>query len=161
MALPNGNEAAAIVNSVVSSYLAYNGDFKRGENHKLRASLATQRERIQNEIKAKRAAVNSLARKSTIQALHETFTPNESGKVSDPTRSTFGTITEAQRQQIASEIVKTDLELISAQAILETKQVATQEENDLQARQTLAELRQNVASLVKQKEYQAKYLSAT
>ena len=30
LALPNGKEAAAIVNSVVSSYLAYNGDFKAG-----------------------------------------------------------------------------------------------------------------------------------
>ena len=118
----------------------------------------TQREKIQSEIKAKRAALNSLNRKSTVQ-IHETFTPNESGKVSDPTRSTFSTITEAQRQQIASEMVKTDLELISAQAILETKQAASQGENDLKARQTLAELTQNVASLVKQKEYQAKYLS--
>jgi hypothetical protein len=159
LALSNGNEAAAIVNSVVSSYLAYNGDFKRGENHKLRASLATQREKIQNEIKVKRSALTSLARKSAAQALNETFTPNESGKVSDPTRSTFSTITEAQRQQIASEMVKTDLELISAQAILETKQAASQGENDLNARQTLADLTQNVASLVKQKEYQAKYLS--
>ena len=158
LALPNGNEAAAIVNSVVSSYLAYNGDFKRGENRKLRVSLSTEREKIQNEIKAKRAALNSLNRKSTVQ-IHETFKPNESGKVSDPTRSTFSTITEAQRQQIASEMVKTDLELIRAQAILETRQAASQGENDLKARQTLAELTQDVASLVKEKEYQAKYLS--
>ena len=79
--------------------------------------------------------------------------------MSDPTRSTFSTITEAQRQQIASEMVKTDLELIRAQAILETKQAASQGENDLRRQESLAELRQNVASLVKQKEYQAKYLS--
>jgi uncharacterized protein involved in exopolysaccharide biosynthesis len=159
LALPDAKEAAAIVNSVVSSYLAYNGEFKRGENRKLRYSLSAQREKIQSEIKMKRAALNSLARRNTVQALQEQIAHNESGKVSDPTRSTFSTITEEQRQQIASEMVKTDLELIRAQAILETKQAASQGENDLKARQTLAELTQNVASLVKQKEYQAKYLS--
>ena len=159
LALPDGKEAAAIVNSVVSSYLAYYGDFKRGENRKLRSSLSTEREKIQNEIKIKRAALDSLSRKSGFQALQEKLAPNESGKASDPTRSTFSTISEEQWQQIASEMVKTDLELIRAQATLETKQAASQGENDLKARQTLAELTQNVASLVKQKEYQAKYLS--
>ena len=49
--LAKGEEAAAIVNAVVNSYLAYNGEFKRGENSKLRASLASQREKIQSEIK--------------------------------------------------------------------------------------------------------------
>jgi capsular polysaccharide biosynthesis protein len=159
LALPDAKEAAAIVNSVVSSYLAYNGDFKRSENHKLRVNLSSQREKIRNEIKIKRAALNSLSRRSGFQAVQELLAPNESGKVSDPTRSTFSTITEEQRRQIASEMVKTDLEVIRAQAILETKQAAIEGENDLKARQALAELTQNLASLVKQKEYQAKYLS--
>jgi hypothetical protein len=65
----------------------------------------------------------------------------------------------APRRASKLAMVKTDLELIRAQAILETRQAANQGENDLKARQTLAELTQNVASLVKQKEYQAQYLS--
>jgi hypothetical protein len=40
-------------------------------------------------------------------------------------------ITDEQRRQIGSELVKTDLELVRAQAILETKQAAIEGENDL------------------------------
>jgi hypothetical protein len=152
--LANGEEAAKIVNAVLNSYLAYNGEFKRGENSKLRQGLTAQRHKIQNEIKIKRDELKTLYAKGSV-----VIPLNESGNASDPTRSPFSTITEEQRQLIATEMVKTDLELIRAQANLETKEAATQGENDLQVRKSLADLRQNVASLLKQKEYQAKYLA--
>ena len=84
---------------------------------------------------------------------------NESGNASDPTRPAFGTVTAELSQNIASEMIKTDLELVKAQASLDAEQAASEGANDLQARQTLAELRQNVASLLKQKEYLAKYFA--
>jgi uncharacterized protein involved in exopolysaccharide biosynthesis len=43
IALPDAKEAAAIVNSVVDSYLAYNGESMRGANSKLRKALVAQR----------------------------------------------------------------------------------------------------------------------
>ena len=56
-------------------------------------------------------------------------------------------------------MVKTDLELIKAQAMLETKQAAGQGLNDLHSQQTLDELKQSVAALLKQKENLAKYFA--
>jgi hypothetical protein len=56
-------------------------------------------------------------------------------------------------------MVKTDLDLIKAQAILEAKQAEGQGENDPQSRQILGELRLNVATLLKQKDYLVKYFS--
>ena len=66
--LSDGHQAAAIVNAVIVSYLAYNGEFKRGENSTLRQSLIAQRDIIQNEIKEKRAELKTLREKSTVQA---------------------------------------------------------------------------------------------
>jgi capsular polysaccharide biosynthesis protein len=155
--LTTGEEAAKIVNAVIDSYLAYAGDYKHNENSKLRKNLSVRREKIENDIKIKRDELRALYAKGAANAQRNVIALNESGKASDPTRPAFGTVTAELSQQIASEMIKTDLELVKAQASLDAKHAASQGENDLQARQTLAELRQNVASLLKQKEYLAKY----
>ncbi len=156
LALPEGKQAAAIVNSVVNSYLAYRGEFKRGENSILRRSLSAQFEKIQNEIKIKRANLQALARKSYLPR-GSVIPLNESGKQSDPAEPTFGSVTEELRDWVAGEMVKTDVDLIKAQATLEAKQAAIEGENDQQYRQSLADLKLKVAVLLKQKELLAKY----
>jgi hypothetical protein len=84
---------------------------------------------------------------------------NKSGEQNEVTLPTFGTVTEELRDWIAGEIVKTDLEVIKAQAALESKQAASQGENDQQYRQSLGELKLNVASLLRQREHLAKYFA--
>jgi uncharacterized protein involved in exopolysaccharide biosynthesis len=152
--LPNGAEAAAIVNAVVNSYLAYNGEFKRGENSKLRASLSAQRVKVWNEIKIKREELKALYRRNVVSSVSPL---NDSGNEGDPTRPTFSSVTEKVWESLASEIVKTDLELIKAQAALDALLAADQREGDLKYKQELAELKLNVAALVKQKQNLAKY----
>jgi hypothetical protein len=82
---------------------------------------------------------------------------NKSGKDSDPTRATLSTLTDAQTQRVADEIINTDLDLIKAKSILEATEAATNGENDANVRQILSNLRVNVAALLKQREYQVKY----
>ena len=53
--LPDPHQAAAIVNAVVRSYLTYNSEYQRGRNSTLRANLIAEQERIQKEVKEKRA----------------------------------------------------------------------------------------------------------
>jgi hypothetical protein len=151
--LPNGNEAAAIINAVIDSYLAYNGEFTRGGNSMLRASLSAQREKIRNEIKLKQGELKTLLRKAKLNVIPL----NDSGKQSDPTRPTFGSVTQELRDWIAHQMVETDVDVIKAQASLEAKQDAGKGENDLQYRQSLDELRLKVAGLLKQKELLAKF----
>ena len=157
--LPDANQAAAIVNAVVHSYLSYNSEYQRGRNSTLRASLITEQGRIQKEIDAKRSELRKLANESTVNATGPALDLNVSGKASDPTQPVFSGVTDELSQQVASEMVKTDLDLIKAQAILEAKQAEGQGENDPQSRQTLGELRLNVATLLKQKDYLVKYFS--
>jgi hypothetical protein len=157
--LADANQAAIIVNAVVRSYLSYNSEYQRGRNSTLRASLIPEYGRIQKEIEAKRSELQKLANRSAVNATGLALNLSVSEKASDPTQPVFSDVTDELSQQIASEMVKTDLDLIKAQAILETKQAESQGDNDLQSRQTLGALRLNVAALLKQKDYLVKYFS--
>jgi polysaccharide biosynthesis transport protein len=124
--IANGNEAAAIVNSVVSSYLAYNGDFKRGENHKLRAMLATQLEKIQNEIKIKRAELNSLRQKGTIGTSRPILNSKATANDGDPSlEPVFSSVTRGHMDKLANDMMSTDLELIKLESELAALESAT------------------------------------
>ena len=154
--LPDGNQAAAIVNAVVQSYLLYNGEHQRSGNSTLRKSLAEHLEEFKKQIGEKRDELKGLYQKGTIVAVPG-ISLNASGKVSDPTQPRLSTVTASQALRVADEIINSDLDLIKAQSILEVTEAASNAGNDPHARQMLSELRLNVASLVKQRESQATY----
>ena len=62
--LPDPNQAAAIVNAVVHSYLEYNFEHQRSGNATLRASLADQLKKYKNEISEKLSEVEERLRDS-------------------------------------------------------------------------------------------------
>ena len=53
--LPDGNNAATIVNAVVHAYLVYNGEYTRSANSAFRQSLVSQLEKYRFAIREKRA----------------------------------------------------------------------------------------------------------
>jgi polysaccharide biosynthesis transport protein len=121
-----GEEAAKIVNEVVNSYLAYNGEFKRGENRKLRVSLSVQHEKIQNDIKIKRATLNSLARKGTVDVSKPILNSKAIKNDADPAlEPTFSSVTRGQREKLADEMIKTDLEWFKVESDLAALELAT------------------------------------
>ncbi len=52
--LTDGNAAATIVNAVVHSFVAYNGDYRQSKNSNLRKSLLEQEGKFKKEISDKR-----------------------------------------------------------------------------------------------------------
>jgi polysaccharide biosynthesis transport protein len=146
--IANGKEAADIVNAVVSSYLAYNGDFKRGENHKLRVSLASQREKIQNEIKIKRATLNSLTRKGTVDIAKPILNAKATKDDGDPNlEPTFSSVTRGERQKLVDEMMKTDLELFRVESDLAALEMGTRPDGKdpvLESKQTHDQTEQRV-----------------
>jgi uncharacterized protein involved in exopolysaccharide biosynthesis len=155
--LADRNQAADIVNSVVASYLEVNIEHQRSSNTMLRKSLADQIKKYATEIDKKREELNKLHQHGFAGHLVDAPTLNESGKASDPTRATFVTVTEAQAQRIADEMISTDLELIKTQSLLDVTQIASDGKNEPHLRQNLSELRINIAALLAQREAQVKY----
>jgi polysaccharide biosynthesis transport protein len=109
--LTNGNEAAAIVNAVLNSYLAYNGEFKRSENSKLRASLSAQQEKIRNEIKIKQVELKALIKKGRLSVpkaeLNPNLAKNDGNTAAEPT---FISVSAGEKEKLAAEMMKTELE---------------------------------------------------
>ncbi len=60
---------------------------------------------------------------------------------------------------MAQELLDTHVELIKAQSMLEATEAAAEAEKNPRARQTLSDLRINVAALLKQKKYLADYFA--
>ncbi len=58
--LPDGNQAATILNAVVGSYIQYNGEHQRSGNSTLRKSLADQLEKYRTQINEKRAELRKI-----------------------------------------------------------------------------------------------------
>ncbi len=142
--LPDGKEAATILNAVVNSYLLYHGEHTRSGNSTLRKSLAEHLEEYKKQIGEKRDELRTLVQPKVISP--------------HPGYRTAGTVTEEQSDRIAAEMVNAQVELVKAQSTLEATEAAAEAEKDPRLRQTLSDLRINVAALVKQKEYLAKYL---
>jgi capsular exopolysaccharide synthesis family protein len=134
--LASGEHAATIVNAVVEAYLKYNTEFERGANSILKANLDTQLQILEREIKQKTVELGALYKKGTVEAPKTTLTVSASKNDSDTTQPTFSTVTEEHVQRLVDQIVKTDLELIEAQATLDARQsasLASQEENAQQS----------------------------
>ena len=155
--LADRNQAADIVNSVVASYLEVNIEHQRSSNTMLRKNLADQIEKYKTQIDKKREELTKLHQHGFAGHLVDAPTLNESGKASDPTRATFVTVTEAEAQRIADEMISTDLELIKTQSLLDVTQIASDGKNEPHLRQNLSELRINIAALLAQREAQVKY----
>jgi succinoglycan biosynthesis transport protein ExoP len=110
--LPDPNQAAAIVNAVVRSYLAYNSEYQRGRNSTLRANLIAEQERIQKEIKEKRAELANLVNKGTVTTQKLVLNrAKTSADDDDSPQPTFTSNTEGQRQRLADEMLSKDLEI--------------------------------------------------
>ena len=110
--LPDPHQAAAIVNAVVRSYLTYNSEYQRGRNSTLRANLIAELERIQKEVKEKRAELANLVNKGTVTTQKLVLNrAKTSADDDDSPQPTFTSNTEGQRQRLADEMLSKDLEI--------------------------------------------------
>jgi capsular exopolysaccharide synthesis family protein len=130
LGLSDGNQAASIVNAVVTSYLAYNSEFKRSGNSALRASLVAQSERLQNEVKERQDELRGIYAKGTVDPVKRNVSLNSSKNDDDATKPTFTSVTMDEGQMVVQEMMKTDLELVEAEANLKVARDAMNRAND-------------------------------
>jgi uncharacterized protein involved in exopolysaccharide biosynthesis len=130
--LPDGNQAATILNAVVNSYLLYQSEHSRSGNSTLRKSFAEHHETYQRQINEKRDELRKLVQ-AGVASPH-------------PGYRTAGTVTEEQSDRIAAEMVNAQVELVKAQSTLEATEAAAEAEKNPRLRQTLSDLRINVAA---------------
>ena len=118
--LPNRDQAAAIVNAVVHSYLLYNGEHQRSGNSTLRKSLAEHLDEFKKQIGEKREELRSLYQKGTVSPPREIRRSKNGGdEPDDPVVAS-----EEQSGRLAQEMLDTKLEIIKVEADLKTREDA-------------------------------------
>ena len=152
--LPDGQEAAAIVNSVVDTYLDVNVKYKQDNNAGQRSTLQEQLKKLESEIKAKKAELKPFYAKGTVDPPKPALNPGAPKNEFDPIQPTFSTLTEEHVQTIINELIKTDLELIKTQSTLGVMEAADPTIKEVN------ELKIKVAALKKTKENLARYFDA-
>ena len=130
LGLSDGKQAASIVNAVVEAYLAYHREYKRTDNSTLRASLVTQRDKLQSEVKERQDELKVLLTKGTVDPAKPNFSLNATRNNGDATEPTPNSVTMEQSQIIAGEMMKTHLDLIEAEAQLKVAEDAVNRANE-------------------------------
>ena len=138
--LGDPKEAAAIVNAVVESYLAYNGESHLGETRKLKKSLIAQKEKIENEIKEKRSELKKFYVKGNVDAhelkLNDKLIKRDADANTEPA---FSNVTARQKESLADEMMRTDLEIYKVESDLAVRLANREDEKDQQHESKLSD----------------------
>jgi succinoglycan biosynthesis transport protein ExoP len=121
--LPDRNQAAAIVNAVVHSYLLYNGEHQRGGNSTLRKCLAQHRDEFQKQINEKREELRNIYKKGNVGPGKQ---PRVRSKTAGDDPDGDIAASEEQSERLAQQMLDTELEIIKVDSDLKTKEEAKQ-----------------------------------
>jgi polysaccharide biosynthesis transport protein len=135
--LPDGYQAAQIVNAVVTAYLKYHNEYQLDVNSALRADLNKHLKFIEDELKNKQTELHAYYAKGTVEA-KATLNVDALKHEGDEMRPTFSTLTDNHIQRLVDEMVKTDLELAEAEAALKVleERAANQADGQVDAQLT-------------------------
>ena len=123
--LADRNQAAAIVNAVVHSYLQYNGEHQRSGNSTLRKSLADQLEKYKNSDRREaRRAKKDLYRKARSALTRQIPIGRRTAAIARTTDVTA--VSEEQSDRLAGQMLDTRLEIIKVESDLKTREDAKQ-----------------------------------
>ncbi len=133
------NQAAAIVNAVVHSYLEYNGEHQRSGNANLRNSLTDQLKKYKSEINEKRAELKKIAANGNV-SIAKPITLGSSKNPDDDAQTEIHSVSEEQSQLLAKQIVENKVEIIAIESDLKTLQNAKRmSEENAKQRSTIAD----------------------
>jgi succinoglycan biosynthesis transport protein ExoP len=151
--LPNRDDAVTIVQAVVQSYFKQNTDITRRANRSLTGSLEEQVKKLSEQIEVKREALKTLYKNGKVAVLKPqdrlNVNANNDGNAIEPTIKTYS---ENHVQQMMAGMVKTDLDLIEAQSMLDVKREvykASQEESQQPRQAVDAQLRARIDEVFK------------
>ena len=120
--LPNREEAVTIVQAVIDSYQAQYTERNRADNRVRTTSMKQHIEKLEDQIKNKRAELKDLYRKGKVAVQKpedrlNTINNNDGNAV----QPTFKTFSEDHVQRMMAGMVATDLALIETQSLLDVK----------------------------------------
>jgi succinoglycan biosynthesis transport protein ExoP len=122
LASADPEEAAAIVNAVVTAYVEQHNEYHRNSNKALHKSLIEEHEKLAKEILEKKEDLKKLAEKGNVQF---GVVPQKMNPVKDDdslNQTILPTVTEEQYTQAANTLLQTEMDLLEAQAMLEAAQ---------------------------------------
>jgi polysaccharide biosynthesis transport protein len=130
-------EAAAIVNAVVESYLEQHGAYHRSANKTLKASLDEELRSLEAKIAEKKKELRDLFDKGHVQINRRDDVRSTTDKEDDPgIRSALNAVTEDQYNHTTNALLETEMDTLEAQADLDAargqlaKTVAAQQERE-------------------------------
>jgi succinoglycan biosynthesis transport protein ExoP len=123
--LADRNQAAEIVNSVVTSYLDLDFEHQRSANSMLKNNLADEIKKYETEIVKKREELKNLYSKGTINPAKQ-ISPRLNKNQDDDAQPILNTITEEQSLKLAQEMLNTELDIIKVESDLKTLENAKQ-----------------------------------
>jgi succinoglycan biosynthesis transport protein ExoP len=123
--LADRNQAAEIVNAVVSSYLEYNNEHQRSGNSNLRKSLADQLQKFKTQIDEKRSELAKIVQKGRVSVAsnRNRVRMKKDGDAAEPE---IVEISLQQSDQLAQEMLDTRLEIIKIESEIKTREDAKQ-----------------------------------
>ncbi len=114
------DEAAAIVNAVVESYIELHRNYSQVTNRSLRRDLKTERERLGQQIEEKYSELTKLAATGEVGFPRLVVAgPVNEGDTKGPVESSVRSVPEEQFQEISNRLIRADFELLDARARLD------------------------------------------
>jgi capsular exopolysaccharide synthesis family protein len=139
------NEAAAIVNAVVDSYLDENLRYTQTRDATLKLSLTEQLTSLKEQIERKKTELQELHQKGTVRLQKPKLNPSASKDEDEVVQPTVTSVDEQQVKTMITAMVQNDIDLLTARADLkarleiqkgqqEGESQAQQDDNDLEDR---------------------------
>jgi succinoglycan biosynthesis transport protein ExoP len=118
---PDPEEAAAIVNAVVDSYLEQHGDYHRSANKALKKGLDEEIQMLDVKIAEKKKELKALIDKGNVKVFEKRVVRSNGDKEDGVTapQSALATVTEEQYMQSTNALLQTEMDLLEAQADLD------------------------------------------
>ncbi len=149
--LPDGKEAATIVNAVVRSYMVVNGEYMRGRSRTQKTALTASLAQFGNEIKQKTAELNVLYAKGSFDASKLERNPDASKNELAPGQPAVSVVRLDQSPESVALLVQSDRQYLEAVARLEATNMLlsqSQDEAERKLKHRIAEEFQKVPEVV-------------
>ncbi len=118
LASRNPDEAAAVVNAVVESYLEQHNRYHQNSNRALKLGLESELSKLDTKVVDAQAALEKLVHTGGIN-IKDQLAPQAQGKEGDSIMS-FRTVTEEQYAKASGDLWQNDMKLLDARVALET-----------------------------------------
>jgi succinoglycan biosynthesis transport protein ExoP len=118
--LPDPQQAATIVNTVVEAYMVQNTIFNRSVNKNLQETLKAQLVTLKDKLEETTKEMQKMVTEGRFKIDRPKLSPSMAGDDRDQVQPAFSEITESQYDNTLAQVTRVENELVEAQALLKT-----------------------------------------